>query len=394
MRAILVPVFLLLLATPSLAGVPCDSNNDGVLSEGEFVSAAFAYLDAEYRNGTGQVPVRDDLADAAFVYYYWGGRPWTWTGTAESTPSSFDRPPRRVVVMHPAVLETLRSINYPMENVVGIDSATAQAPAFFPEVVGRAVVGRPEHPDTAALLSLDPDAVFIEAGAKGDSAAEAVSEVGLPVVRVACTSPSAYRKEVGALGGLLGQSEGAAALSRFIDEEEERMRACLGDISLREAPVVYAEDIADYTSCGEGTPLCEEVRAAGGRPAFSGTEMVSNAGVLAVDPEYIVKLVGREPYLMGGYGDQIPIRFIEVRNEIGRRPGWTATRAVKTGQVAVIHTSLVEGPQYFIGRQYLAAWFHPDRCADLDPAAVQAEYLSRFQGLPAPAGTYVSGGAA
>ncbi|MDD4255992.1 MAG: ABC transporter substrate-binding protein, partial [Methanofollis sp.] len=286
----------------------------------------------------------------------------------------------------------LRSIGYPMENVVGIDSPTAQASAFFPEVVGRAAVGSPEHPDTAALLSLDPDAVFVEAGAGGDHAAQAISEVGLPVVRVACSSPASYLREVSALGGLLGLNDGAAALSRFIDEEEGRVRACLASLPPREAPVVYAEDVVDYTACGEGTPLCEEVKAAGGRPAFSSTEKVSDTAVLAVDPAYIVKLVGREPYLMGGYGDRIPVRFIEVRNAIGRRPGWSGTQAVKTGPVFVIHASFVEGPQYFIGRQYLAAWFHPDRCADLDPAAVQAEYLSRFQGLSGPAGTYVSGG--
>ncbi|WP_067046620.1 ABC transporter substrate-binding protein [Methanofollis ethanolicus] len=392
MRSVPVAVFLLLLVTPSLAALPCDGNGDDVLSEGEFVSAAFAYLDTEYRNGTGQAPPRDDLADAAFVYYYWGGRPWTWAGVAGSTPSSFDRPVRRAAVMHPSVLETLRSIGYPTENVVGIDSATAQASAFFPEMAGRAVVGSPEHPDTAALLSLAPDAVFVEAGAGGDRAAQAISEAGLPVVRVACSSPASYLGDVRALGDLLGLNDGAAALSRFIDEEEERVRACLAGLHPREAPVVYAEDVVDYTACGEGTPLCEEVKAAGGRPAFSGTEKVSDTAVLAVDPEYVVKRVGSEPYLMGGYGDRIPVRFIEVRNAIGRRPGWSGTRAVKAGQVFVVHTSLVEGPQYFIGRQYLASWFHPDLCADLDPAAIQAEYFSRFQGLPGSAGIYVSGG--
>lgn len=393
MKSFLAVALILCLAAPSFAAVPCDSNGDDVLSEGELVSAAFAYLDVTYRNGTGQAPSPNNLTDAAFVYHYWGGRPWNWSGTVDSVPSSFDRPIRCAVVMSPYVLETLRSIDYPREDVVGIDSVTAGNSAFFPEFVDCAVVGSPENPDMAILSSLDPDVVFVEAGSDGDRTANIVSEAGYPVVRVACNSPHDYPGEVRALGGLLGLNDNAVALFDFITTEEEQVRTCLSGLSPGEKPLVYAEDTVDYTVCGEGTPLFEDIETAGGLPAFNITGTVNTTAVLAVNPEFIVKLVGREPYLMGGYGDKIPVRFLNVQNAIGRRPGWTGIAALRTGNVSVIHTSLIEGPQAFIGVQYLAAWFHPDRCADLDPAAVQAEYLSRFQGLPGPAGTYLSGGA-
>lgn len=392
MKNFLAAALILCLVAPSLAAVPCDSNGDGVLSEGELVSAAFAYLDVTYRNGTGQAPSPNDLADATFVYHYWGGRPWNWSGTAVSVPSSFDRPIRRTVVMDPYVLETLRSIGYPREDVVGIDSVTAGNSAFFPEFVDLPVVGSPESPDMVVLRSLDPDAVFIEAGSDGDRAAKIVSEAGYPVVRVTCNSLSDYPGEVRALGGLLGLNDSATTFFDFINAGEGQVRTCLVGLSPGEIPLVYVEDAVDYTVCGKGTPLFEDIEAAGGLPAFNVTGTVNTTAVLAADPGFIVKLVGREPYLMGGYGDKIPVRFLNVQNAIGRRPGWTGIAALKTGNVSVIHTSLIEGPQSFIGVQYLAAWFHPDRCADLDPAAVQAEYLSRFQGLPGPAGTYLSGG--
>ena len=38
-------------------------------------------------------------------------------------------------------------------------------------------------------------------------------------------------------------------------------------------------------------------------------------------------------------------------------------------------------PEFFISVAYYAKWFHPDLFEDLDPEAIQQEYLDRFQGM-------------
>jgi iron complex transport system substrate-binding protein len=66
--------------------------------------------------------------------------------------------------------------------------------------------------------------------------------------------------------------------------------------------------------------------------------------------------------------------------QITKKSALDTTAAVQRGRVFVCDGNLIQS-DWFIGLQYMAAWFHPDLFADLDPAAVHQEYLSRFQGL-------------
>jgi hypothetical protein len=67
MKVAFVVVLCLFLAVPCLAAIPCDTDDNGRLSEGEMVGAIFSYLDVTYRNGTGTAPSPADLQDASFI---------------------------------------------------------------------------------------------------------------------------------------------------------------------------------------------------------------------------------------------------------------------------------------------------------------------------------------
>jgi iron complex transport system substrate-binding protein len=390
MKAAIAAVFCLLLAAPCMAAMPCDTDGNGRLSEGEMVGAIFSYLDVAYRNGTGTAPSIADLSDASFIYHHWGGAPWECTDAAERTVV-FERPIRAPVVMSLQTLETIRAVGYPMGYVRGVDRQTLMEQEFFPELVGCRPVGSLEDPDAGALASLSPDVVFVPVGPEGDLAADTAFALGIPVLRFSCTAPATVRGEAIAIGSLLGCRDGAEDLCRFIEAQEETVRLCLADMPADQAPAVYVEDFSGYVACGAGTPAGDLALLAGGRPVpeGSGLTAVDDGSVIAAAPAVVIKLVGQEPCKFGGIGDRIPLRFIEVRNAVGNRPGWSAIPAERERRVYLIHAGLVEGPQYVVGLAYIACWLNPERCVGLDPAAVHHEYLFRFCGLSDVSGTFV-----
>lgn len=390
MKIAIAVVLCLLLAAPCMAMMPCDTDGNDRLSDGEMVRAIFSYLDVTYRNGTGQAASFADLSDAAYIYHYWDGAPWACTD-AEGRTIVFERPLRSVAVMSPQILETMRAIGYPMGSVRGADRSVLMDREFFPDLGECRSIGSLDDPDIDALASVSPDVVFVPAGSTGDLAADAASALGIPVLRFSCASPASVRNDATTFGSLLGRRDGAEKLCRFLDEQEGAVAACLDGLPQDQVPAVYVENFSAYIACESGTPAGDLVRLAGGRPVPDGFGLagVSDEEVTAAAPAVIIKLVGRDPCAFGGIGDHMSIRFIEVRNAIGKRPGWSALPAEKEGRIYLIHAGLFEGPQYVVGLTYLACWLHPDRCAGLDPAAVHEAYLSRFCGLSDVSGIFV-----
>ncbi|TAJ45316.1 ABC transporter substrate-binding protein [Methanofollis fontis] len=383
-------ILVSLCAAPVWAAIPCDTDGNNRLSEGEFVSAAFAYLDITYRNGSGECPDRNDLRDAAYVLRFWGGAPHTCTdGMGQSVV--FERPPGSVVVFSSTVLDTMRAIGVPMAMVSGVADPILMEVSYFPGVANCPAVGDLEGPDEGTIASIAPDLVIVPADASGNAAAAAAAACGVPVVRFSCTSPGTIRDEIDSLGLLFVREKGADDLIAFIDAQESAVATCLAGLGGEERVQVYAEDAAAYTAAGAGTPLGDLVSAAGGVvvPENSGWCPVTDGEVVAAAPGVMIKMVGHEPCRFGGFGDRISLRFIEVRNAIGLRPGWTTVPAVDSGAVYLIHSSVVEGPQFGIGLQYIARWLYPERCRSLDPADLQARYFSDFCGLEGGSGMYV-----
>ena len=71
-----------------------------------------------------------------------------------------------------------------------------------------------------------------------------------------------------------------------------------------------------------------------------------------------------------------------IRDEIMNRPELANVKAVKNGKVYCISLQIMWKPRYFVGVGYLAKVFHPEIFEDLNPKALNEEYLDRFQGMP------------
>lgn len=379
---LLAVVFAVLLALPVNAALPGDTSGNNHLEKQELAAMILSALSYD---GTIQ-----DVRDAAYVYTIWNGSPKAITDSSGKERVIY-RPFHRIVVMNSETLETMRSIGYDTSTVVGVDKYTLNANAFFPEFSNTAGIGSIWAPDYEKIVSLEPDAVFVYAEISRSSCDEieenlAKTSPGVTVLRFDCYLPDSYPGEISTLADLLDCRLTGREFLEFYSSTIDMVTSRVAAIPENERVNVYFETWNDYKTCAAGSGYDQKIRMAGGTNIFG-----NNAGeypeldpesVLASFPEAAIKLVGSMKYTFGGYDGGEEAQFQQAHDSLVSRKGWESLPAVRENRTYLMHTDILGGPHFFVGVQYMAKWFYPDRCADLDPAGVHAEYLSRFQGLP------------
>ena len=100
--------------------------------------------------------------------------------------------------------------------------------------------------------------------------------------------------------------------------------------------------------------------------------------VIEQNPDIIIKSVS---YKISGYGVDDPSGMAAVIDEVMNRSELANILAVKNRKVYCSEMS-IRNIRYFVGLAYWAKWFHPELFEDLDPKAINEEYLEKFQGMP------------
>jgi len=386
---LLVCCICLLAGAASAATVPCDRDGDGTLTASELGTAILDSLDARFMGGTVEAPSPEDLRDAAFVYEHWDGRPLTITDSSGRTTTLW-RPLQRIAVFNSDTLEMMRSIGIEPDRVVGVSKYPLEDPTFFPEYQGKANLGSIWSPDYEQVAGARPDAVFLYATLSESSCNEiettlASIDPGIRIFRFDSYRPAVYAGEVRTLGLLLGKEEGAERFLVFHGNVTNTVAEVVGAIPADDRVPVYLESWNDYKSAGKGSGYDEKIKLAGGRNIFADNPVeypvVDPEAVISRNPDVIVKIVGAGELVFGGYGDDDPSSFENVRRSITDRPVWDRIGAVRDDRVHIIHSDVIGGPEYFIGVAYMAKWFYPDLFPDLDPCAIHRQYLEEFQRL-------------
>ncbi|HDR73383.1 MAG TPA: ABC transporter substrate-binding protein [Methanoculleus sp.] len=390
-RILLALVLAAVLAAPALAGpdaaaIPGDADGDMHLTRAELAGAILGYL----RDGgsAGAATGRQDVQDAACVYSCWGGTPLEVTDSA-GRETVMVRPLRRVVVFNGETLETLRSLDFETERIVGIDKYSMEKSAFFPEFQDAENVGSIWSPDLERVVSLRPDAVFLYAtistGACDEIQAKLQSsDPSIRIFRFDCYKPASYMDEVETVGAITGREEEAARFAAFYTGIMDRIAGEVAALSEGDRVPVYFEYYDEYKTVATGSGYDEKIRLAGGRNLFADEPAeypnIEPEAVIAANPSVVIKLVGKK-LEFGGYrgGDAAP--FAALQHQIMARPGWWSLDAVQQQRVYLIHSDLLGGAQHFIGTAYLAEWFSPERFAGLDPGTLHRQYLREFQHL-------------
>ena len=293
------------------------------------------------------------------------------------------KPIKRIVALLSSSLEVVRTLNAE-DRVVGVSEYIVEnRKVFFPELSKLPNVGG-TTPDCEVVLSLTPDIVLTY----GDGFHSPGLEDKLPgitVVRLTYNRPMIMGENVEKLGYILDSEERAKEYADFVDGYMDIIEKRVEKLSEDEKPRVYMERHGSYrtsTKSGLGHQHCVMAGginiAADLTPTSAGSVMVDPEWVLDQNPDIIISAQGGKKC---GYDADDPAVIAVVRDEIMNRPGFANVAAVKKEKVYLNSVDIWYTPEFFISVAYYAKWFHPDLFEDLDPEAIQQEYLDRFQGL-------------
>ncbi|MCC7250624.1 ABC transporter substrate-binding protein [Hyphomicrobium sp.] len=255
-------------------------------------------------------------------------------------------PPRRIVAINPAMVETVVAIGA-LDRLVGIGGKVS-----YPEQVrGLPSVGGALGFSVEAVLALDPDLVVMAVGT--DAAAQLtrpLSAMGVPIFLATYSDFASILNYMRRLGDALGLRDGA-------DRLVARMQGTIAELAskLKDRPRlgVYMETGAAGTAAFQtvraGHYADDGIRLAGGRNVFTlaGPRQVTVEGIADADPDVIVVLAS-DPSLKP--------------EDVAGRPGWTALRAVREKKVAVLPRGfmLIPGPRQAEAISILARAIHPE----------------------------------
>lgn len=277
--------------------------------------------------------------------------------------------------------------------------------AKFPQVEDVPIVGEgaEESFSVEKALSVGPDLVVLSGrlgAGRPDQLVAQFEAAGVPVIFVDFFAHP-FRNTVPSLrilGRAIGREEAADAYVTFYEGRMKRIADRLSDPGMVRPKVLIEAHAGGTGECcnapGRGS-IGDFIEFAGGHniaaDAISGTHgRLSLEFVLTENPAVYVATGG--PHLKGTGGLVLGPGFTaeEARASLAavvRRPGFSELAAVRTGRVHGLFHNLVNLPVNVLVAEALAKWIHPERFADLDPAATLAEINARYLAVPFT-GTY------
>ncbi len=305
------------------------------------------------------------------------------------------QPLERVVVLASQPAEVIAALGA-QDAVVGVTANHVLRDPLTKEIYqGRPSVGEILNPSVESILELDPQLVIsLSAWGGARQAALALADqlapYGIPVALIDCfPDVGSIFRDVTTLGKLFGREAKAQEYIAFFQRYLDLIATRTQGIAPSDRRRAYLE-VVDYTVTSWGHRM---IAAAGGKDVAA--EAVAKAPSVRVSPEWVLAqnpqvIIARAmpPRLMG-YGTKENAQIRAKWDDIVSRPGWEGMDAVREGRVYLLAFEICSAPRAPIGILYLAKWFYPDLFPDLDPGAIQREFLTRFFGIADYPGLFV-----
>jgi len=245
-------------------------------------------------------------------------------------------------------------------------------------------------------VALSPDLVVLSRSLAGTRRGpgdliERFDAAGIPVVVVdfflnplSDTVPS-----LRALGRLTGRDDQAERFIAFYQERLNRLRNRLQDA--KRPPVFLHAHAGGFACCmspGKGT-FDDFITAAGGRNIAAAmlpgeTGQISLEQLISTDPEVYIATGGAHLAKNGGLVLGLGVSEQAAAASFAKLlsdPGLSVLTAVRDKRAFGLWHLFNDTPLHVVAIERLAKWLHPERLADIDPAATLTE-AARFSAIP------------
>ena len=275
------------------------------------------------------------------------------------------------------------------DKIVGMHCTVKACPIQYPElsklpcVKSGSKTGDP--PDYELVLSLHSD-VYLPCVHK--TRPERMDEFqkklpGVTVIALSKIQPlelETYTGDVRKFGYIFDKENEAEEFIAWHDEILNTIQSRTAGLSDDEKPLVFIE----WASPFRCIRLSEPCDLAGGRNICA--HLSGTGSSVLVDPEWVVEqnpdIIFRKTSSGFGFGVDNPSKVIEEREKIMNRHELAHVTAVSEEMVYLMYSGWVDiPPRHVVGIAYMAKLFHPELFEDLDPEAIQQEYVTRFQHL-------------
>ena len=216
-------------------------------------------------------------------------------------------PPRRIVSLLPSITESVCALNA-CSRLVGTDRFS-NWPA---SVIALPKLGGIDDAQIERIVALEPDVVLVSASAR---AVDRLEALGLKVLVLESRVSADVKRSLGLLATMLGTPVEAERVWAGI-ERDTRAAALRVPVSMRGKRVYFEVDPAPYAA-GAGSFIGETLA----RLGLANAVPAELGAFPKLNPEYVVRL-------------QPDIVMANQRNldEMPKRPGWGALRALKDRQ--------------------------------------------------------------
>ncbi len=274
-----------------------------------------------------------------------------------------------------------------IDNVIAADMNTAQDREYWQNFDPEQVIGKSQKAlNYEKIIELEPQVLILPANGTYQEAVEKLDPFGIKVFVISGYDTFDFDNQIDNIGKMFDKKEQAEEFKSYYHDTLNYIKTNLEGVPKK---TVYWESTKDYKTSFPGNYYYNMIVASGGeniftdKPEGQSDSTVTPEEIVLRNPDFIFKHITPNDALKGTGVYVAP--SLEQREEtiaaIKSRPGFDEINAVKNDNVYLMSQFGHGGASKLIGAVYMAKWMYPDELPELDPDAVFAEWLEKYQGF-------------